>query len=272
MDNKCKVDLSFLNDKLDAHLEELAKPKRILRAAGLDNMDAPMSIPEPMCVSANNGMTGDDFNACSSIVSVCRNMIQRTIVEANQGNEDAAVRNMSAWVKAFLNFPFPFFNFIDYQSDNYKEDNFSFEADEQVVDKVLAVKGVPDLKDAIFAALHSAGEDGKLLAYSNKERDFEYFGIINAYTETDVFIRLIRFTMHMKNTDVKALCSRTQKTALDSSYVTYRFGANKALMIGVQKAMNDGMISDIAGELLKFIKQKNEKALADFSNIVNGKK
>lgn len=170
-----------------------------------------------------------------------------------------------------MNFPFPFFNFVDYQSDTYKEDNFSFEADEQVVDKVLAVKGVPDLKDALFAALHSSGSEGKLLAYSNKERDFEYFGIINAYTETDVFIRIIRFTMHMKNTQVQALCSRTQKTALDSSYVTYRFGANKALMIGVQKAMNEGMVGDIAETLLNFVKMRNSQAMDNFSRIVNGK-
>lgn len=269
MGNVSKADLGFLEKPFEKHLEEAKHPK-ILRAAGLDNMSGEMTIPEPMLVSANNGMTGDDYNACSSIVSVCRNMIQQVIVESNKGKEDSAIRDMGAWVRGFLNFPFPFFNFIDYQSDNYKEDNFSFSADGDVVEKILTVKGVPDLKNAVFAALHSAGTDGKLLEYSKKERDFEYFGIINAYTETDVFIRIIRFTMHMKNTEVKALCSKTQKTALDSSYVTYRFGANKALMIDVQKAMNEGMVEDIAGELLSFIKKKNKDALNNFSKEVNG--
>lgn len=270
MENERKLDLSFLEKPFNDHIANLAKP-RMLKSAGLDNMQGEMSIPEPMMVSANNGMTGDDYNACSSIVSACRNMIQQVIVEANPGNEEKAILNMGAWVRGFLKFPFPIFNFSDYQSDHYKEDNFSFSADADVVEKILTVKGVPDLKDAVFAALHSAGEDGKLLAYSQKERDFEYFGIINAYTQTDVFIRVIRFTMHMKNTEVQALCSKTQKTALDSEYVTYRFSADKGLMIALQKAMNEGMVEDIAAELLKFIKNQSQRALSRFSEEVKGK-
>ncbi len=264
MEKESKIDLGFLEKPLNEHLEHLAKPQ-MLRSAGLDNMQGEMSIPEPMFVSANNGMTGDDYNACSSIVSACRNMIQQVIVQANPGKEDKAILDMSAWVKGFLKFPFPIFNFIDYQSDTYKEDNFSFSADTDAVERILTVKDVPDLKEALFAALHSSGEDGKLMAYSQKERDFEYFGIINAYTQTDVFIRIIRFTMHMKNTEVSALCSKTQKTALDSEFVTYRFGADKGLMIALQKAMQAGMVEDIAAELLKFIKNQSQQALSHFS-------
>ncbi|HAP20669.1 MAG TPA: hypothetical protein DCR27_05290 [Lachnospiraceae bacterium] len=271
MEKNSKLDLSFLEEPFKEHIAALDRPK-MLKSAGLDNMQGEMSIPEPMMVSANNGMTGDDYNACSSIVSACRNMIQQTITEANPGNEDKAILDMGAWVKGFLKFPFPIFNFIDYQKDHYKEDNFSFSADADVVDKILTVKGVPDLKDAVFAALHSAGEEGKLMAYSKKERDFEYFGIVNAYTQTDVFIRIIRFTMHMQNTEVQALCSKTQKTALDSEYVTYRFSADKGLMIKLQAAMNDGMVEDIAGALLKFIKMQSQHALDHFSEEVNGKK
>lgn len=93
MERTNNVELSLLYDQLDERLATLAKPKRILKSAGFDNMDAPMSIPEPMCVSANNGMSGDDFNVCSSIVSVCRNMIQRTIVDANQDTSAVPVYN-----------------------------------------------------------------------------------------------------------------------------------------------------------------------------------
>lgn len=82
MEKESKIDLGFLEKPLNEHLEHLAKPQ-MLRSAGLDNMQGEMSIPEPMFVSANNGMTGDDYNACSSIVSACRNMIQQVIVQAN---------------------------------------------------------------------------------------------------------------------------------------------------------------------------------------------
>ena len=271
MNNESKLDLSFLEEPFKERIAELEKPE-MLKSAGLDNMQGEMSISEPMMISANNGMTGDDYNACSSIVSVCRNMIQQVIVEANPGSEEKAILDMGAWVKGFLNFPFPIFQFIDYQKDTYKEDNFSFSADTNAVEKILTVKGVPDLKDAVFAALHSAGEDGKLAAYSKKERDFEYFGIINAYTQTDIFIRVIRFTMHMQNTDVQALCTKTQKTALNSEYVTYRFSADKGLMIKLQEVLSAGMVEDIAGELLKFIKAQSRHALDHFSEEVNGSK
>lgn len=271
MNNESKLDLSFLEEPFKERIAELEKPKT-LKSAGLDNMQGEMSIPEPMMVSANNGMTGDDYNACSSVVSACRNMIQQVIVEANPGNEDKAILDMGAWVRGFLKFPFPIFNFIDYQQDSYKEDNFSFSANPDVVEKILTVKGVPDLRDAVFAALHSAGEDGKLAAYSKKERDFHYFGIINAYTQTDVFIRVIRFTMHMQNTEVQALCSKTQKTALDSEYVTYRFSADKGLMINLQKVLSAGLVEDIAAALLEFIKAQSQHALERFSKEVNGSK
>ena len=267
MNNESKLDLSFLEEPFRKHIAKLEKTK-MLKSAGLDNMQGEMSIPEPMMVSANNGMIGDDYNACSSVVSVCRNMIQQAIVEANPGNEDKAILDMGAWVRGFLKFPFPIFNFTDFQQDHYKEDNFSFSANSDVVEKILNVNGVPDLKDAVFAALHSAGEDGKLAAYSKKERDFKYFGIINAYTQTDVFIRVICFTMHMQNTEVQALCSKTQKTALDSEYVTYRFSADKGLMINLQKVLSAGLVEDIAAALLEFIKAHSQHALVRFSEEV----
>ena len=83
---------------------------------------------------------------------------------------------------------------------------------------------------------------------------------------------MIRFTMHMQNTDVQALCTKTQKTALNREYVTYRFSADKGLMIKLQEVLSAGMVEDIAGALLKFIKAQSQHALDHFSEEVNGSK
>lgn len=266
--------LEFLVKPTEQRIKELDKNRGILQAVGLDDMQGTMSIPEPLAVNCNNGMTEEDYNSCAFVNSVCRNVIQQVIVEnaEKEGrNPNEAIRDINAWVDGFLKFPFPFFNFVDYQADHYKEDNFSFNADEKVIESIVNIKGVPDLKNAVFTALHSAGEDGKLLAYSNRDRDFTYFGVITAYTQTEIFMRVICYTMHMQSTDVKALCSKTQKTSLDSSYVTYRFSADKSLMIAMQKSIQSEYVESVAEQLLEFLKKMNKRALDNFRNTIGAK-
>lgn len=268
-------DLDFLVKPTEEKIAELSKQRGRLRAVGLDNMQGEMSIPQPLTVDVNNGMTEEDYNSCAFIVSVCQNLIQQVIVdnaEKQQKEPSAAIRSVEAWVDGFLKFPFPFFNFLDFQEDRYKEDNFSLNANADVVENIVNIKGCDDLKVAVVSALRGGGNDGKLVAYSNKDRDFTYFGVVTAYTQTEVQIRVICFTMHMQNTEVKVLCGGSQKTALDSHYVTYRFAANKALMIAMQQAIKDPYVENVAKLLMDFLIKTNASALKKFQSEIGAEK
>ncbi len=230
-----------------------------------------MSVPEPVEVSIEGTMTRADYEKCSIIMAVCTNMVQQTI--ANAALESGiqvteAIKNMDAWVTGFVRFPFPFFTFQSQQDDNYDKNDFSLKADPEVIEKVLNIKNVVQLKDAIIGALKAS--EGEIAKYSKQVRDFKYFGVITAYNETNISTRVVKYALHMENTDAKALCVTYASTALKSSYDTYEFVGDKYMMIKMQQAIQDKLIEKIAFRLLEFIDQFYEQQLVDFRSAVKG--
>ena len=140
-----KSDLPFLADAMDA--KHLPATGRMLAAAigdapadsgvgAADKVTGAMSVPQPVTVDVNGTMTPDDYKACSMVMAVCQNMVQKTLTDAakNAGVEAAvALKDMNSWVQAYVDFPFPFFSFKDTQSDVYHKDDFSITADPDVV-------------------------------------------------------------------------------------------------------------------------------------------
>lgn len=221
-----------------------------------DAVTGDMSIPEPMNIEANQDMSDEDYKACSMILNVCQNMIQKTITDAAEqtGIKPAeAIKSMDSWVTAFCDFPFPFFNFESAQTQDYKNDEFSLSANADVIESIVNIDGVPALKKAVISALKSAGPKGNLASYSNTERNFNYFGIVTAYEKNDIAMRIVAFSMNMKETKVSALCGNTEKTHLDSHYTTYLFKADKEMMIKMQSKVEDKMLDTISKYLNDFI-------------------
>lgn len=96
--------LEFLVKPTEQRIKELDENRGILQAVGLDDMQGTMSIPEPLAVNCNNGMTEGDYNSCAFVNSVCRNVIQQVIVEnaEKEGrNPNEAIRDINAWGTAF---------------------------------------------------------------------------------------------------------------------------------------------------------------------------
>lgn len=247
-------------------------------AFGQDNkVDGEMSIPEPVEVDVEGTMTREDYEKCSMIMAVCTNMVQQTIANAavESGIQvSEAIKNMDAWVTGFVRFPFPFFTFQSQQDDNYDKSDFSLKVDPDVVEKILNIKNVAQLKDAVLGALKASG--GEIAKYSKQKRDFKYFGVITAYNETNISTRVVKYALHMENTDAKALCVTYASTTLASSYDTYEFVGDKYMMIKMQEAIQEKLIEKIALRLLEFIDEFYEQQLVGFrgavKDIVSGKK
>lgn len=236
-----------------------------------DNVSGNMDCSDIAGVDLNAGMSLADYRACSMVMAVCQNMIQKTISDAAaEAKIEAAValKNMNAWVQAYVDFPLPFFNFADTQSDVYVKKDFKLSADPDIVDKVLNIKSVPDLKDAVSAALHKTG--GDIVSYQGTTRHFNYFGIIKAYFDTRIEFRAVKYSLNLKETNVKVLCSSTDVTKLDSSYDTYLFEADKYFLVKMQSKMGEQMADYFAEMLFTFIKTFYQTQWNDFKGkLVN---
>ena len=261
-----KEDLPFLVEAID----KKAKPQKPMMlavggAVSKDKVSGDMSIPEPVEVDVNGTMSAEDYKACAMVMSVCQNMVQKSITDAAKvaGVEAAdALKNMNAWVQGYVDFPFPFFNFKDTQSDVYTKNDFSLTTDPDVVEEVVNIKNLDGLKDAVLGALKKSG--GNLATYEGTDRKFNYFGVITGYNETEIAIRVIKFQMNLKATKVDSLCVHYTKTSLDTAYDTYQFVADKELMIKMQAKMGDQLIDYMADKLLDFVKAFYDKELASY--------
>lgn len=228
-----------------------------------------MNIPEPVNVNAQGTMSEEDYKACSMVMAVCQNMVQKTITDAAKKKGvpvSKALQNMEAWVTGYTAFPFPFFNFKDAQAQTYKKNDFSLSVNPDAVDAIVNIENVANLKNAVIGALKAS--QGKLIDYSKTNKDFNYFGVITAYTETEIQIRLVKFQMHMQKTDVKTLCGGTAKTTLDSTYNTYMFAGDKELMIKMQEKMAGQMVDYFSEKLMQFLKSFYDQQLADFNSKI----
>lgn len=259
MSHLTKQDLPFLVTAMEQRRRPPLERTMLRAEAGPgtgDKVSGDMSIPKPVEVNTKGTMSVEDYKKCSMIMSVCQNMVQKTLTDAakSAGVEPAAaLKNMNAWVRAYVDFPFPFFNFKDTQSDVYKKNDFSLKADPDVVEKIVNIKGVDGLKDAVVGALKSAG--GNLASYQGTDRAFNYFGVITAFNETEISTRVIKFQMNMKTTKVDSLCVHYTSTALDTNYDTYQFTADKEMMIKMQDKMGDKLADFFAQQLLDFVQQ-----------------
>ncbi len=234
-----------------------------------DGVKGEMSIPQPVEVNVQGTMTEEDYEKCSMIMAVCTNMVQQTItnaaIDAGVPINDA-LRSMDTWIIGFTAFPFPFFTFKDSQNDTYSKKEFNLNADPEVVDQILNIKNVAGLKDAVTGALKASG--GDIAGYSDQERDFNYFGVITAYNETDISTRVIKFALHMKDTNAKALCITYSNTSLNTTYDTYQFVGDKYMMIKMQEAINEKLIEKMAERLLEFIDDFYQQQLDGFRDKV----
>lgn len=268
-----KHDLPFLSaamDKRSTH-RNLMQKVALGDSPSTDKVDGDMSIPKPVVVDANGTMTVEDYKKCSMIMAVCQNMVQKSLTDAAKAAgipADQALKSLSAWTQAYVDFPLPIFNFKDTQSNEYHEKAFSITANPDVVEKVVNIKGVPDLKDAVIGALKASG--GKLISYKNEKRKFNYFGIITGYHETEISIRLVKFQMDLTETNVESLCVKTVSTQLDSFYDTYQFVGDKEMMIKLQAKMQDRLVDSFAEKLFQFINDFYDDQLKNYQkNLEN---
>jgi hypothetical protein len=270
--NLSKQDLDFLDfSRKTREAKKAVKPP--LLKDEQPKIGGDMSIPEPMQVNSNGDMDIAVYKKCSTIMTVCVNMVQKMLTDA--GNEAGvspaqALKNIDAWVAAFADFPLPVFNFSETQSQAYKKDDFALSVNPEVVESIVNIKNVAALKDAVVKALQDSGSQGKgnLVSYSNQQRDFNYFGIITGYKATSIDVRIVSFQMHMKNTDVKTLCGGVQKTSLDSNYDTYMFSADSEMMQKLSDKMGDKLIDYFADQLYTFIQQFYDDQLKNFKNTL----
>ena len=95
-----KDDLNFITAIMDA-------PKIGLLAESDDNptkdnkVQGDMDIPTPVSLDQKGTMTVDEYNKCAMVMSVCQNMVQKSITDAARvAGIDAAValKDMNAWV------------------------------------------------------------------------------------------------------------------------------------------------------------------------------
>lgn len=272
-----KQDLHFLTDAMDRRAQHHKPGRHGASLVGAtptganDKVAGNMNVPQPVTVDAGGSMSAEDYKACAMVMAVCQNMVQKSLTDAAQkaGIPAAdALKNMNAWVQGYVDFPFPFFNFKDTQSQDVKKADFVLNADPDVIESVVNIKGVGGLKDAVIGALKKSG--GDLIKYSNTDQKFNYFGIITSYNQTEIALRVIKFQMNMKSTDVKALCVTSTKTNLDSSYDTYQFVADKDLMIKMQARMGGQMIDYMATKLLEFVQKFYDDQLADYQTKLAG--
>ncbi|MEN6411728.1 MAG: hypothetical protein ABFC84_03055 [Veillonellales bacterium] len=256
----------FLKDAMNSKIMgKLGAP-----AANPAAVSGQMNIPNPVVVNANGDMDMDTYKKCSMIMSVCVNMVQKQVTDAAQEAGVApadALKNIDAWVAGFVDFPLPVFNFKDTQSNVYKKNDFTLNADAAVVENIVNIKNVQGLKDSVISALKKSG--GNLASYSNTDQDFKYFGIITGYASTEISIRAVSFAMHMKETVVKSLCGGAEKTTLNSSYDTYQFVADRDMMVKLSDKMGDKLIDVFADMLYKFIAAFYEDQLKEYKEKLN---
>lgn len=265
-----KEDLNFITTIMDA-------PKIGLLAKSDDNptkdnyVQGDMDIPTPVSVYLKDTMTVDEYNKCAILMSVCQKIVQKSItVAARIAGVDTAValKDMNAWVIGYVNFPLPCINFKDVQSNNYKNDEFSIQSDPDFIDNIVNLKGVDGLKESVVGELRK--KSGNLANYSNSDKDFKYFGVIATFNSIEIAIRVIKFSMNMKQTDVKSLCGGVTKTHLDSNYDTFQMVGDKSLMIKLQGRMRDKGADCFAEQLLEFINTFYDSQLQEYvQNIVD---
>ena len=251
---------------------KIQRRKRLIVAAAApgtvgqgDKVGGDMSIPQPVTVDVNNKMSEADFKACSMVTAVVLNMVQKSLTDAAAAAgvpATDALKNMNAWIKAFVNYPFPFFTFKDTQNNTYSKSNFSLTTDPEVVEQIVNIKGVDGLKDAVIGALKKCG--GNLASYEGTDRKFNYFGVITSYGEAEIATRVVKFQMNMKTTKVDSLCVHYTSTNLDTSYDTYQFVADKSLMIKMQEKMGDKLVQWMADQLFGFIVAFYKQELDDY--------
>lgn len=263
-----KADLDFLVAAMDAKFA-VTQVSTVLLTEGAGEQEAvpggSMSVPKPVTVDVNGDMTADDYKACSMVMAVCQNMVQKSLTDAATAagvSAADALKNMDAWVQAYVDFPFPFFTFIDTQSNTYKKDDFSLTADSDTVENIVNIKNVDGLKEAVIGALKASG--GDLASQSETDTTFNYFGVITSYSETGIQSRVIKYAMHMHKTVTKSLCVTYEKTSLDSAYDTYQFTCDKDLMIKMQAKMGDQLVDYMASKLLEFVEQFYDGQLANY--------
>lgn len=230
-----------------------------------------MSGVEPLFLETKKNMGEADYNACSIIMSACQNMAQKTIKNAARKRtipESEALKNMNAWIYAFVDFPLPVFNFKDRQSDTYTKDHFLLNADISFIANIVNIRDVIELQNAVLDAVRKFSQKNSLINYSKSARDFNYFGVITNYYEREISFRVITFAMHMKDTDVNALCGGTQKTKLDSSYDTYQFTADKNMMIEMQKKIGADKPLIFANALTEFLKTNFPEQMEEYEENI----
>ncbi|GLI71776.1 hypothetical protein VaNZ11_017115 [Volvox africanus] len=266
-----KEDLAFLVEAMELKRQfakDIIFPTEDPSSGASQNkVNGGMSIPKPVTVDCNGDMSEEDFKACSVVMSMCQNIVQKTLTEAAKVNNipvAEALGNMNAWVQAYVDFPFPFFNYKELQSDNYLNDSFSLQANPEIVEAVCNIKNVPALKDAVIGAVK--GASGTLGSYEKTEQHFNYFGVITTYLEREISVRIIKFGLNMKNTVVKTLCGGYEKTHLDSAYDTFNFVGDKQMMIKMQAKILDRELDYMAEKLLQFIEQFYDEELAKWQN------
>lgn len=263
MSEYTKDDLSFLVEAMDAR--SFGKRDGVTGSA---RVKGEMSIPEPIKVDCRgNDMDPEVYKKCSTIMAVCMNMVQKMLTDAALEKNippATALKNLDAWVAAFVDFPLPVFNFTEMQSQTSKQDEFVLSANADVVESIVNIKGVAELKEAVVKALRASGEKGNLVSYSKQDKDFTYFGLITGYKSTSIDVRVVSYRMHMKNTEVKILCGGSSKTTLDSSYDTYVFSSDSAMMVKLAEKMGDKIVEVVAKNLLTFIETFYDDQLRDY--------
>ena len=263
-----RKDLPFLVEAMDKKAQSIRHRAQTPEApanGANDKVDGVMSIPQPVTVDVNGTMSVEDYKACAMLMAVCQNMVQKSLTDAAAvaGVEASkALKNMNAWVQAYVDFPFPFFNFKNTQSNVYVKDDFLLSADPEVVEKIVNIKKLDGLKDAVIGALKKS--EGNLASHEGTDQHFNYFGVITGYNQTEIAIRVIKFQMNVKQTNVDSLCVHYARTRLDSAYDTYQFVGDKDLMIKMQTKIGDKVADYIAEKLLQFIKDFYNKELKNY--------
>lgn len=267
-----KHDLSFLATAIEKKAAAKAPHLRggpEIAGRAPDKVAGEMSIPKPVEVNVNGTMSASDYKACSMVMAVCQNMVQKSIINAAKAaaiEPAVALKSLNAWVQGYVDFPFPFFNFKDTQSDVYVKNDFMLSVDTDVVDKIVNIKGLDGLKQAVIDALQKSG--GNLASYQGTDRKFNYFGVVTGYNETEISTRVIKFQMNLKTTNVDSLCVHYAKTNLDTAYDTYQFVADKEMMIKMQAKMGEQLIDYMANKLLEFVKSYYDNALDDYQHAI----
>lgn len=272
-DKWTKEDLRFLATRMDYKFED--NMMFVTSAGGLDDneenndkiQNQAMSTPKPLTIDVQGNMTADDYIKCSFVMATCQSMIHNILVDIAKASnipERDALKNMDAWVKAYVEFPFPFFNFVDTQSDVFQKENFNVKTDAELIEKAVNIKGIPNLKEAVIGAVKAASAN--LPSHSEQDRNFNYLGIVTGYNATNISTRVIKYQMNMKKTKVDSLCVHYTDTAVDTRYDTYQFVADKEMMIRMYAKTGDKPVDYLAAKLLNFLQNFYDTQFTKFTD------